>query len=228
MSNENEGKKYNKIKIKDNMNVSNEQTEDELPEKKELSKVVGKQPKKRKRNLFGRLFSAVLGPEGVSGIGQYVADEIIVPAVKNLVVDSVTSGINMVMYGENKPRTSSSSYSRSSGSYRPSTNYASRYSNTSKAPDKASDRVIPRAIGRYGVEEYIIEDRYDASHVLTTLTESADMYNTVSVADYYDLIGVPSAYTDNSYGWTMDSIVKATIIPIRGGYVIKFPPVEVV
>jgi hypothetical protein len=78
------------------------------------------------------------------------------------------------------------------------------------------------------VDEYIIEERYDAARVLTTLTENAEVYGSVSVADYYDLIGVATRYTDNTYGWTMESITQASIVPIRGGYVIKFPPVEVI
>lgn len=224
-------KKYNEVPVKNNMVMGDNDTDaQDIPvskEKKELKKLIDVQPKKRKRSLVGRLVSGVLGPEGLPGIGSYVNDEIIIPAIKNIIVDAVTSGVNMVMYGENKPRSGGGgrpSYSRDRTTYRPSTNYQSRYSG-SQHQDPPEQRVRP---AKYGVEEYIIEDRSDATHVLVTLTENADMYDSVSVADYYDLIGVPSQYTDNTYGWTIDSIHHATIIPIRGGYVIKFPPVEVI
>lgn len=227
MNDELKGKKYNRIAPKQTANnVVDEQSEEVASDKKELKKIVDVQPKKRKRNLFSRLLSGILGPEGMSGIGQYVAEEIIIPSVKSIVVDAVTSGVNKVIYGDNVPK--SNRYSQQSTNrttYRPNTNYTSRY--TSRQPEPAAERTISRT-ARHGVEEYIIEDRFDASHVLTTLTENADMYNSVSVADYYDLIGVPSEYTDNTYGWTIDSIVRATIVPIRGGYIIKFPPVEVI
>lgn len=221
------GKKYNKIEAKDNMDVKKVEHEEDAPERKDLKKLVDKKPKKRKKNLIARLMSGILGPDGVSGIGQYVSEEIIVPAIKNIVVDAVTSGVNMVIYGENKPRPTSSA---GRSTYRPNTNYSSSYGSRpsgSRVSDKQPERTIART-ARYGVEEYIIEDRFDASHVLTTLTENADMYDTVSVADYYDLIGVPSQYTDNTYGWTIDSIIKATIVPVRGGYILKFPAVEVI
>jgi hypothetical protein len=223
---ENKGRKYNKIDPKKTIPTKGDvDSVEEVSDKKELKKIVDNQPKKRKRNLFSRLVSGILGPEGISGIGQYVAEEILVPAVKNIVVDAVTSGVNMVMYGENKPRPSGHPHqSTNRTTYRPNTNYTSRY--TSRQPEPA-ERTVARP-ARYGIEEYVIEDRFDASHVLTTLTENADMYDNVSVADYYDLIGVPSQYTDNTYGWTIDSIVRATIVPIRGGYIIKFPPVEVI
>jgi hypothetical protein len=55
------------------------------------------------------------------------------------------------------------------------------------------------------------------------------MYDRVSIADYYDLIGVDAQHTDHNYGWTIDSITRAMIVPVRGGgYIIKFPPTEVI
>lgn len=224
-------KEYSKIKAKDNMKISEgDNGEEVVRDKKKLDKLIDVQPVKRKRGLMSRLVSGVLGPEGLPGIGSYVNDEIIVPAIKNIIVDAVTSGINMVMYGDSKPRGGGhAGYSRnrsSSSSYRPTTNYQSRYAQTEPAEQR---RAQPRS-SRYGVDEYIIDERFDAAHVLTALTEYADMYETVSIADYYELIGVPSQHTDNTYGWTMESILEASVVPIRGGqgYIIKFPPVEVI
>lgn len=221
-------KKYNEIEVKNNMQVGNDTDEVAVVEEREkLQKLVNVQPKKAKKGLIGRLVTGILGPDGLPGIGSYVNDEIVKPAIKNIIVDAVTSGINMVMYGDKAPRNnrgSYTSYSQNRTTYRPGTNYANRY--TSQSPDPQERRIAHSP--KHGVEEYIIEERFDAAHVLTTLTESADRYDTVSVADYYDLIGVPSQYTDNTYGWTIDSISRASIVPVRGGYVIKFPPTEVI
>ena len=218
-------KKYNEIEVNKNIKVVHEEVEvDGAPEKKDIKKVVTVEPKKVKKGLLNRLVKGIVGPEGLPGIGAYVNDEIVKPAIKNIIVDAVTSGINMVMYGDSKPTRGGgyNHYARTSH-HTSRTNYTSRY--TSQQPEPSERRARP---SRYGVEEYIIEDRYDASHVLTSLTENADMYDNVSIADYYDLIGVPSQYTDNQYGWTIDTISRATIVPVRGGYVIKFPPVEVI
>lgn len=240
-------KEYNKIEVKNNMHLDNNDEEVEVikVDKKDLKPVVATQPKKANKNLIGRLVSGVVGPEGASGIGEYINEEIIKPAIKNaildtatsglnVIVDSITSGIQMAIFGEKgRPvnRYGSASryrgYGNPSGGYNNRTNYTSRY--TSQQPEPVTDRT--RTVGRssrHGVDEYVIEDRYDAAEVLTQLTEAADNYNSVSIADYYDLIGVASVYTDNDYGWTMDSIVRATIVTVRGGYVIKFPPVEVI
>ena len=225
-------KKYNEIEVKDNMRIEEVKDEEETTpkEKKELKSVVSVAPTKVKRGLLSRFITGVVGPDGLPGIGSYVNDEIVKPAIKNIIVDAVTSGINMVMYGEkggpNRGGGRNNYSGGNRGGYRPNTNYGSNY--RSQSPDPAQpERLVTRA-AKHGVEEYVIGDRYDAAHVLTTLTENADMYESVSVADYYDLIGVPSQYTDNNNGWTIDTISRASIVPVRGGYVIKFPPVEVI
>lgn len=221
--------KYNEVEVKDNMKVDSEDNEENTQpkEKKELKKVVSTQPKKMKRSLISRLAVGILGPEGLPSIGSYVNEEIVKPAIKNIIVDAVTSGINRLIYGDNQPRTGGgrSVHSSHRSGYTPRTNYASRYPNAQPEP---RDRLVSPRSSRYGVDEYVIEERFDAAHVLTSLTEQADMYDNVSVADYYDLIGVPTQFTDNSYGWTHESIIQASILPVRGGYVIKFPSVEVI
>lgn len=224
--------KYNEIEAKNNMNVGKEAEREETTaprEKRNLDKVVAIQPKKVKRSLFGRLVTGVMGPEGLPSIGAYVNDEIIKPAIKNLIFDTITSAASKAMFGDKGGPNRSGGYNRYSGggsstSHRPATNYSSRYSNSVR-PEVDERRVRP---SRYGVEEYVIEDRFDAAHVLTTLTEAADKYDSISVADYYDLIGVTSQYTDNTYGWTIDTITQTSIVPVRGGYIIKFPQVEVI
>jgi hypothetical protein len=215
-------KEYNKVPVKNNMNVEVEvDNNDEIIEPKEkLTKLVEVQPKKVKRNLFGRLIAGIMGPDGLPGIGAYVNEEIVKPAVKNIIYDAITSGVGRALNMDYR-------HPRSGGrpqQYSPSTNYSNKYPPTSREYD---DRRVVRPT-RYGVEEYILEDRFEASNILISLTEYADRYNIVSVADYYETIGVPSRHTDHNYGWTIDSITKATIIATRGGFIIKFPPVEAI
>jgi hypothetical protein len=48
-----------------------------------------------------------------------------------------------------------------------------------------------------------------------------DTYGIVSVADFYDLVGITGNYTDNKYGW--NNIHSASIVRVREGYMIKLP-----
>lgn len=228
-------KEYNKIQVKNNMNVSGDSEEAsniETDDRPKLKSVVGASPKKVKKSLFSRLISGLVGPEGASGIGSYVTEEIIKPAFKNIIVDAVNSGIHMLMYGE---RGAPNRYRQNYVDNRPRTNYSNAYQSGRPADSQTQRTVASNGVrsnivtktSRYGVEDYIIESRHDAAHVLTSLTEFAERYKTVSVAEYYDLINVATTYVDNSYGWRYESIVGARIVPVPGGYSIKFPPVDV-
>lgn len=223
-------KKYNEVKVKDNMKVEAENVNIEVSgngeERERLTSVVSTEPVKVKKSLIGRLISGVAGPEGLPGIGAYVNEEIIKPAIKNIIVDAVTSGINMVMYGDrgHAPHRSRHAQGRGRNDYRPSVNYGSSHRNSGVSAEPAERMVRARG----DVVDYVIASRNDASHVLTSLIEYADAYESVSVADYYDLIGVKTVYSDNNIGWTLATINRATIVAAQGGWIIKFPPAEVV
>ena len=60
-----------------------------------------------------------------------------------------------------------------------------------------------------------------AEDVLERMDELIATYQVVSVADFYDLVGVSGNYTDNKYGWT--DIRNASVIRVRDGYMIKLP-----
>ena len=97
-------KNYNEIPVKDNMKVDAhvEETVETSGEKPKMKKVVQAKPQKVKRSLIGRLINGVMGPEGLPGIGQYVNEEIIKPAVKNLIYDTITSGLSRALNLEYK------------------------------------------------------------------------------------------------------------------------------
>lgn len=237
---------YNKIQAKNNMEVGKgvesqgnpeHKNNDVSSERPKLQSVVGKAPKKVQRSLFSRLISGVAGPEGVSGIGGYVAEEIVKPAIKNILFDTLTSSVSMFLFGErgmanrhrgynnyNAPR---NDYTRSYNSQPPARPSNDRYYNN-QPPRDDRNNAAPRNVSRYGVDDYTIDSHHDASHVLVALTEYAEKYGSASIADYYDLIRVPTQYTDNNHGWRHDAISAARIVPDRrGGFIIKFPPAEV-
>lgn len=53
------------------------------------------------------------------------------------------------------------------------------------------------------------------------MDELISTYKIVSVADFYDLVGVTGNWTDNKYGWS--DIRSASIVHVRDGYMIKLP-----
>ena len=75
--------------------------------------------------------------------------------------------------------------------------------------------------------ELIYETRADAEKVLSGMSEIIDKYGFVTVADLYDISGLPGVYyTDSIIGWK-GSIKESTIKKVRDGYVIDLPKPEV-
>ena len=60
---------------------------------------------KVKKGLLERLVVGMLGPDGIPAISEYLNREIVVPALKEVFVNSVTSAVNMMVYksGDHTP-----------------------------------------------------------------------------------------------------------------------------
>ena len=53
----------------------------------------------------------------------------------------------------------------------------------------------------YVADGIIVGTRKEGEEVLDNLGDILREYGQVSVADFYDLVGIPSEYTDNKRGW---------------------------
>lgn len=209
-------KEYNKVKQEPNKPEENEESKQQPVVDSKPHKVVA-QARPVRKNLFTRVGHAIFGPEGLKGVGKYVGTEIVAPAIKGVIVDSVVASINTIIYGSDAPRTRSST-PRSYGGY---TNYNRQYSGspTTRNGNQYSRTVM--AANR--IQEYELPDRQQANDVLTSLREIADKYSAVSVADYYESIGVPVEYTDNNYGWELRDLDTARVRSTPHGFIIELP-----
>lgn len=219
---------YNEIEVKEeNLKKAIDGDEKKTEEREEKKQIVTK-VKKRKKGLMERLVVGMLGPDGIPSITSYLGEEIVKPAIKGIIVDSITSGINMAMFGQNERRHTGYGHNVT---HKPRTNYAANYSrNNVQQPTLSHNHNSLRKPGTHArssfVDEYILGDRNEALEVLDALQEQIMTYGTASVADYYDMIGVTSAYTDHKYGW--DDLSNAMLAPARNGYVLKLPRAMVI
>lgn len=192
-----------------NSHKSKEEQKETLPEKK-IEKVISGTAKTKKKSEV-RKFTDVFISEDMDSVKSYIFMDVIVPAVKKAISDVVTNGIDMLLYGESGGRSNKKS-TASRVSYR------SYY-------DSPNDRREPRVTERnrmgYSYDNIILDNRGEAEDVLTRMDELVQTYGLVSVADFYDLVGVSGNYTDNRYGWT--DIRNASIVRTREGYMIKMP-----
>lgn len=175
---------------------------------KKVEKIVKGTVKTKKKSEI-RKFTDVFISEDISNVKSYIFNDVLVPAVKNAIVDIVTDGINMI-FGTSK--------GKSKNTY--STNYRGSYVSYSARRDE------PRSRGRdsrdvYSYDDIILDNRVDCEEVLTKMDEIIDMYGVASVADLFDLVGVTGNYTDNKFGWT--NLRNADVTRVRDGYKIKMP-----
>lgn len=210
-------KEYNKI-TPEPQDLGDQTDETQRTEAKPETKLIAKARPVRK-NLFTRVGNAIFGPEGLRGVGKYVGQEIVAPAIKGAIVDSVVASINTIMYGSGAPRTRS--YTPSSNFGRSYTNYSRQYSSQPTVRNGSGYSRTVMAANR--VQEYELPDRQQASDVLASLREVADKYSAVSVADYYESIGAPTEYTDNNYGWESRDLDMARVRNTPHGFVIELP-----
>ncbi len=181
---------------------------------KRVEKVVQGPVKTKKKSGVSK-FAEVFISEDVTNVKSYVVTDILIPAIKNTILDIITDSANMIFGGSTR-RKSNMPASRVS--------YGSFFNDARNATRRIDDRISKP---RYTYDQYSFDHRNDAMEVLSTLREALDMYGQVTVADFYDAIGVTGEFTDNNYGWI--DLSSADILRTREGYIIKFPralPIE--
>lgn len=198
-------------------NVLGEPKEPEKP-KKDIQKVVSVDAVQRPKSL-GRRFKGIFFGGEVKGATRYIFADVLVPALKNMVVDATSKGVERVIYGDSPRRRYDPGRPRISYNTPP----LDRYSSTRRGmlPDQPPHSAPMR---RQDVGEIILVSRADADMVIERLTDIIDKYDVASIADLHELVGLPTTYVDNKWGW---SVLKyANIRQVREGYLLDLPPVE--
>lgn len=172
-----------------------------VPEKK-VTKAIVKGTVKKKNKIVDAFVS-----EDTQNIKNYIVMEVLIPAIKKAVVDIVTDGISMMLYGD-------TSHGRRSSS-------SASYISYNKYSDRRDDRSYSSSRSRYSYDDIVLQSRSEAEEVLDAMYGMLDTYGVVSVADMYDLVGVSGNYTDNKYGWT--NLRNAEPIRVGNGYMLKLP-----
>lgn len=189
---------------KSNSHRSRENSQESPPEKR-VEKVVTTPVKSKKKGEIQK-FAGLFVPEDITSVKSYVLFDVVVPLIKKALSDTVDA----ILYpGEDrsKKRTPAARVA-----------YGNQY-------EREADRrnyAAARTRNGYSYDDYIIGTRGEAEEVLSRMDDLMETYGLVSVADFYDMVGVTGNYTDNKYGWT--DIRSAQVMRVReGGYMIKLP-----
>lgn len=183
---------------------------------KRIQKVVkGRVLRKKSKNSIGKSFFG----EDSRNVVSYILEDVLIPAAKNTIQDMITSGIEMLLFGETRGRT------RHEGRDRKSVvSYGSYFKGRDENPFRDRVRGSARR-GKYEFDEIIFESGSEAAEVLNSLEDLLDEYEEVSVADFYELAGAPTDFTSNKWGWK--NLSRAKCIRVRNGYIVDLPtPIE--
>ena len=189
----------------------------------EIKKIVKTSGTVRKASLGSRMRETFAG-EGARETGTYVFFDVIIPAVKAMVFDTITQGADRILFGgrdvirsgmANAPRTRTN-YNQIST--RAANNYPGRNF-------EGGGREISRqARNNHRFDEILLDSRGEAEMVLDTMQDLISRFQWVSVPEFYSMVDVTAEFTDEKWGWT--NISTAQIRPSRGKYVILLPSPE--
>lgn len=181
---------------------------EEAAEKK-IEKVVTGPVKVKKKGEMHKLADVFIA-EDASRVKSYIFADVLVPAIKKLVYDVFTNGIDMILYG-----------GRGGGDKKPGSPYVSYNRYSDRAHDSGRNYEANKVKYSYSPNDITVNSRGEAEYVISEMMAIIKRYGFVTVADLYDLVGVAANYTDQKYGWT--NVDSAEPIRVRDGYMLKLP-----
>lgn len=190
----------------------------EVPEKKEIKKVVTAEVVVKKKGL-GKKFKETFIAMDLGSVFHFVVREVFIPAARNMIVDGATRGVDRMVYGDRAPRRPPGYTGTGRSSYGGSP-IITDYRHPSTRPPIRSGPAAPRR----GGNDFILETKEEADTVLQSMYDLLEMYEYVTVGELHELLGLPSAFTDQKWGWT--HLTQSHVQPTREGYLIVLPPME--
>lgn len=171
----------------------------------------------KKRGL-GQKIKDVFIEADFRSVTNYVLSDVLIPALRNMIVDGASKGVERMMYGDSRRR-----------SYGPMGTRIT-YNNPISRPYSGSpSRVAPpitvgSRTARQARDDIILASRDEAELVLERLNDIIDTYQVACVGDLHDLLGLASSHVDQKWGWTF--VGDASVKQVREGYLIDLPPAE--
>lgn len=166
--------------------------------------------KTKKPNKMTKIAKSVIA-EDARNVGSYILLDVLIPALKKLVVDIVENGITALIYGQDAPV-------RRSGSTKQKVSYNDAYVSSSLNRTRASE-LRNRSV--YDMDDILFETRGEADMLLEDLKDAVSRYRSVSIGDLRSALKLPTTNTDWNYGWT--DLGSAEVVRNRDGYSIIFP-----
>lgn len=185
------------------------------PEPKNITPVTTTGASRKRKSLRKQFKETFIGGDAKSAV-RYAMFEIALPAARDMVWEVISEGVRSLIFGDSRRRGSTMPYSGPTGhiSY-------NRISSRNPGPQRAISR---QARSRHDFDEIVMDSRVEAEEVIDRLFDLVSRYDTATVADLYELVGLSATHTDHKWGWT--DLQGAGVSRIRGGYLLDLPEPE--
>lgn len=189
-------------------------------ERPKQTQITSKKATLRKKSPLVRFREVFFGDDARS-VASYVAQDVLLPAAKDMISDAVTQTVERILFGDSSPSRRSTSRS-SNASYTPYHRASANYKKSNGPSDRRGDR---RKRASHDFDDIEFDTRAEAEVVLDRLYDLVNDYDYATVSDLYDLVGIDAKFTDENYGWY--DLRGSTIRRIRSGYILDLPKPEV-
>lgn len=186
-------------------------------DEKKVERVTTAEPIRRKKGL-GKQFKNTFFGGDAKGAMQYVVFGVLVPAAKDALADAGAQGIERLIFGESR-------YKRGGPPSGPAGHIAyNRFTPSGPRQETPPRALSRRARARHDFDEIVLNSRGEAEEVIDRLFDLVSRFESATVADLYDLVGLPSTHADYKWGWT--DIRGAGVARVRSGYLLDLPEPE--
>jgi hypothetical protein len=182
---------------------------------KKVERVVSGDVTRKKKSLRKQFSETFVGGDAKMAV-RYVIFDVMLPAAKDMVVEAGSQGIEKLIFGESRRRGSTPPQAGPTG-YVSYNRYAMGQSRQ-PGPQRAMSR---QARSAHNFDEIVLESRSEAEEVIDRLFDLVSRYDTATVADLYELVGLGSTHTDHKWGWA--DLQGAGVSRTRGGYLLDLP-----
>lgn len=185
---------------------------------KNITPVVSDGKAVRRKKSLRKQFSETFVAGDAKTAVRYVIFEVLLPAAKDMVVEAGSQGIEKLIFGESRRRGSTPPQAGPTG-------YISYNRMSSGGRNSGPSRAISRqARARHNFDEIVLDGRVEAEEVIDRLFDLVSRYESATVADLYELVGLGSSHTDHKWGWT--DLHGSGVTRVREGYLLDLPEPE--
>jgi hypothetical protein len=186
---------------------------------KKIEKVITGDVIRRKKPWTKRLAESFVGGD-MKTAGSFVLLDVLLPAAKDTLADAVSQGIERMLWGEVRS-TSRRTGQRLGAGYVSYNKYAASSSMTRRSEPAPLSR---RARTVHDFDDIVLSTRVEAEEVIDRLFDIIATYESATVKDLYEMVGVSPEYTDDKWGWT--DIRGSGVNRIKNGYLLDLPRPE--